>query len=96
MGGFRVFGFTRHCDVSLMTISFICIVAYLIIAEHVLSHLNELTKHSAYSEMIQSLYKDLTIMGVSSFILGMLLSSSKDLNGSKPVIYLVNIYLSLK
>lgn len=84
----RIFGFTEDAPLKIVTLSFICITAYLILAEHVLSRINKLAEDTCYCNMVQHLYKDLTITGVLSFVLAMLLAT-ESLSASTHIIYLV-------
>lgn len=85
----RIFGFTDNAPLlDITSIAFTGIVAYLVFSDHILSRLNEAARDSCYSDMIQHLYKDLTITGVLSFALAILLGTD-SFRASEHVIYLV-------
>ncbi len=91
MGGgnkFDLFGFTTSTDVVLATTALLIIVLYLVVAEISLHALDSMFQSSAYKEMMQCLYRELVIMGFSSFILGMIIFSNSS--NSKLVIYVVS------
>ena len=91
MGGgqkFDLFGFTTSTNVVLATCSLLIIVAYLVAADIFLHALDSMFHSSAYKEMMQCLYRELVIMGFSSFIMGMIIFSHSS--NSKLVIYVVS------
>ena len=83
----RIFGFTEDADAGIVTLAFVVIVLYLVVSQHFLTKLNAVAKNTCYCDMIQHLYKDLTITGLLSFVLAMLLGT-ESLKASKHVIYM--------
>jgi hypothetical protein len=61
-------GFSQHANVKDVTIGFVILVIYLVVAEHGLSMLDSAVRSTAYATAVQSLYKELVIM-VSIYIL---------------------------
>ncbi len=88
----NLFNFSAYLEFETISYSFIIIVAYLIIAEHVLSALDESFESSAYHDMMKCLYKELVTMGISSFILSMFLFSGHG--SSDWIIHLVRLFLN--
>ena len=69
-------GFSEDSDVTLLSFGFIIIICYLVVAEQSLSWVDEACRSTAYAQAVQSLYKELVIMGMSGFILTILLGTS--------------------
>lgn len=88
-----VFGFTLHSNLGSTTTAFAFIVLYIILAERSLDALDQKFEGSYFREMIQCLYKELVIMGMSSFIITMFINSAKESKLLTDVIYLV--YLTI-
>ena len=74
-GGGSLFGFTSTSNIYVGSACFVIIVGYLVLAEHILTSLEQKFVSSGYREMIKSLYMELVIMGISSFVLSMILFS---------------------
>ena len=88
MTKFRIFGFSEHAEINIASFAFLMIICYIVTIGYVLSSINNYTRNTCYSEMIQHLYKDLTVTGLMSFLLGMLLGT-ESLSASSYIIYLV-------
>ena len=88
-----IFGFTLHSDVKVASLAFVVIVFYLVAAEKLLEQMQSIFNDTSYREMVQCLYKELVIMGLSSFVITMLIAGASA-EVYKYVIYLVslNIY----
>ena len=69
-------GFSEDSDVTLLSFGFIIIICYLVVAEQSLSWVDEACRSTAYAQAVQSLYKELVIMGISGFILTVLLGTN--------------------
>jgi hypothetical protein len=76
MSDYKLIGFSEDSDVTLLSVGFIIIIGYLVIAEKSLSVLDEACRATAYAQAVQSLYKELVIMGISGFVLTVLLGTS--------------------
>ena len=76
MSSYQIFGFSDDSDVTPLSVGFVVIVCYLILAEYGLSWLDDACRSTAYAQAVQSLYKELVIMGMSGFILTILLGTS--------------------
>ena len=85
----NLLGFTYDSDITLLSISFVIIIFYLVIAEYGLSVVDKSCRETAYAQAIQSLYKELVIMGISSFILSVLVLT-EIIHSSAWVFYMVN------
>ena len=88
MSSSRLIGFSEDSDVLLLSVGFATIVGYLILAEHSLSALDDAVRSTAYAQAVQSLYKELVIMGISGFVLTLLLGTS-IVDSSAFIYYLV-------
>jgi hypothetical protein len=86
-GGNSLFGFTSTSDIYVGSACFVIIVGYLVLAEHILSSLETKFVSAGYREMIKSLYMELVIMGISSFVLSMILFSGNS--NSEWILHLV-------
>jgi hypothetical protein len=57
-----ILGFSQHASVKEVSIGFVIIVIFLVVAEHGLSMLDSAVRSTAYAAAVQSLYKELVIM----------------------------------
>ena len=62
-----VFGLGALLDVEYTTICFIGLICFTIMFELLDEHMNEVLEGSIYFEMMQKIYKELTILGFISF-----------------------------
>ena len=76
MSSYQLFGFSDDSEITPLSVGFIVIVGYLVLAEYSLSWLDEACRSTAYAQAVQSLYKELVIMGMSGFILTILLGTN--------------------
>jgi uncharacterized membrane protein len=85
-----VFGFSRNANGFAVAIAMSLLVVFVITAHHFLSVLDKAVNKTAFREAIQSLYKDLVIMGITSFILT--LFDSAGLSLGEALVYLVRTH----
>ena len=88
MSDVEVFGFSTTADGTKVAISTAVLVLFLVVAHYSLSSLDKVVSATAFRGAVQSLYKDLVVMGISSFILTMF--SSGGLNLDSWLVYLVS------
>ena len=88
MSSYSIIGFSEDSDVRLLSTGFVLIIGYLVVAEYSLSALDTAVRSTAYAQAVQSLYKELVIMGISGFVLTLLLGTS-IVDSSAFIYYLV-------
>jgi hypothetical protein len=89
-GHLSIFGFTLHSDAKIASLAFVVIVFYLVAAEKLLEMMHSTFDGTSYREMVQCLYKELVIMGLSSFVITMLVAGASA-EVYKYVVYLVSL-----
>lgn len=82
------FGFSMTAEGDMLIISMYLLVALVVGGHFTLSALDDAVNKSAFRRAIQSLYKDLVIMGITSFSLT--ISTSAGLSFGSWLVYLVS------
>ena len=90
MAQVTVFGFTRNANGYTLAVSMALILFFLTFANYTLTNLDKAASKTAFRGAIQSLYKELVVMGITSFILTLLTSAGFELDSW--LVYLVDIY----
>ena len=87
-----IFGFTSHAKIMKATFGFLIIVVFIVGLEHMLKIVDEKVEKTAWKQTIESLYKELVIMGLSSFMLTLLVASNSNAASAMDswIVYLVS------
>ena len=75
-----IFGLGENLKTTAACISLICIIVFTVLFELFTLHLDKKMKGSIYKEMVDKVYRELTILGVISFLLFITLQSGAEID----------------